>query len=218
MTGQTEPPLSGLLDIGPGAVIDTGSLLGYVSGRLAQRLPLVIGERARIRSGAVLYEGSTIGPGLETGHNVVVREENRIGKNFKIWNNSCVDYKCWIGDGVRIHNNVYIAQYTTIDDDVFIGPGVMVANDPCPVCARCMKGPTLRRGVKVGVNATLLPHIEIGESSLIAAGAVVTRDVPPLSLVVGNPGRVVKKVTEVECFVGVKPRAYPELADPDATR
>lgn len=205
--------VSGLVDLGPGAELDDTVLLGYVSGRLAERKPLSIGARARIRSGTVIYEGSTIAEGLETGHNVVIREENRIGRDLRIWNNSAVDYGCWIGNNVRLHNNIYIAQYTTIEDDVFMAPGVMVANDPCPVCGQCMKGPILRKGVKVGINATLLPHIEIGENSLVAAGAVVTRDVPPRSVVVGNPGRVVKKVTQLECFVGAKPRSYPEIAD-----
>lgn len=204
-------PLSSLLEIGPDAGLDENVLLGYISGRLSERKTLVIGARARVRSGTVIYEGSTIGDGLETGHGVVIREENRIGSGFHVWNNSCIDYGCWIGNNVRLHNNIYVAQYTTIEDDVFMAPGVMIANDPCPICTHCMKGPTLRRGVRVGVNVTLLPHIEIGEYSLIAAGAVVTRDIPPRSLVVGNPGRVVKTIDQIECFVGVKPRAYPDL-------
>ena len=205
----TVPPLSGLVDLGPGATLDAGVLLGYVSGRLPERRPLVIGADARLRSGTVVYEGSTYGRGLETGHNVVLREENTVGDDLKIWNNSTIDYKCWIGSGVRIHNNVYVAQYTTIDDDVFLAPGVTIANDPCPVCTLCMKGPTLRKGVRVGVNATLLPHIEIGAGALVAAGAVVTRDVPPGAVVVGNPAKVVKNTRDVACFVGVKPGAYP---------
>lgn len=210
---NTVRPLSGLLDIGEGTSVDEGALLGYISGRLSDRRVLKIGAGSKIRYGSVVYEGSTIGPRLETGHGVVIREENQIGADLRIWNNSTIDYGCWIGNGVRIHTNCYIAQYTTLDDDVFMAPGVTVANDPCPVCALCMKGPTLRRGVKVGVNVTLLPHIEIGELSVIAAGAVVTKDVPPRSLVVGNPGRVVKTIDQIECFVGVKPRAYPDVPE-----
>jgi len=206
-------PLSDLLAIDPSAQADEGVLVGYISGRLEKRALLTIGAGAKMRAGTVVYEGSTIGRGFETGHGVVIREENRIGDDFRIWNNSTVDYGCWIGNNVRIHCNCYIAQYTTLDDDVFMAPGVTVANDPCPVCSLCMKGPTLRRGVKVGVNVTLLPHIEIGEYSVIAAGAVVTKDIPPRSLVVGNPGRVTKTIDQIECFVGVKPRAYPDLPE-----
>lgn len=210
---NTPPPLSTLLDIGEGTLVDEGALVGYISGRLAERKPLSIGAGSKIRFGTVVYEGSTIGARLETGHGVVIREENQIGDRLNIWNNSTVDYGCWIGNNVKIHTNCYVAQYTTLDDDVFLAPGVTVANDPCPVCSLCMKGPTLRRGVKVGVNVTLLPHIEIGEYSVIAAGAVVTKDVPPRSLVVGNPGRVVKTVDQIACFVGVKPRAYPDVPE-----
>lgn len=206
-------PLSTLLDVDPSTEIDEGVLVGYVSGRLKDRKVLSIGPGAKIRAGSVVYEGSKIGARFETGHGVVIREENQIGDDFKIWNNSTVDYGCWIGNNVRIHTNCYIAQFTTIGDDCFLAPGVTVANDPCPVCALCMKGPTLRRGVKVGVNVTLLPHIEIGEYSVIAAGAVVTKDIPPRSLVVGNPGRVTKSIDKIECFVGVKPRAYPDLPE-----
>lgn len=202
---SSKPPLSDRVSFGAGTLVDEGALVGYISGRLKERKPLVIGENARIRFGSVVYEGSTIGPGLETGHGVVIREENQIGAHLSIWNNSTIDYGCWIGNNVKIHTNCYIAQYTTIDDDVFLAPGVTVANDPCPTCTLCMKGPTLRRGVRVGVNVTLLPHIEIGAQSVIAAGAVVTKDIPPRSLVVGNPGRVVKTIDQIECFVGVKP-------------
>lgn len=203
-----KPPLSTLVELGEGTLVDEGALVGYISGRLKERKTLRIGPGSKVRHGTVVYEGSQIGAGLETGHGVVIREENQIGSHLAIWNNSTIDYGCWIGDNVKIHCNCYIAQFTTIDDDVFLAPGVTVANDPCPTCTLCMKGPILRRGVRVGVNVTLLPHIEIGEFSVIAAGAVVTRDVPPRSLVVGNPGKVVKTVDKIECFVGVKPGGH----------
>jgi acetyltransferase-like isoleucine patch superfamily enzyme len=204
-------PLSELMELGEDVQVDEGALVGYIAGRLKERKLLKIGAGARIRHGSVVYEGSTIGAKLETGHGVVIREENVIGSGLRIWNNSTIDYGCWIGNDVRIHTNCYIAQYTTIEDDVFMAPGVTIANDPCPTCSLCMKGPTLRKGVRVGVNVTLLPHIEIGAHSVIAAGAVVTKDIPPYSLVVGNPGRVTKTVDKIECFVGVKPRAYPDI-------
>ena len=204
-------PVSTLMELGDDVQVDEGALVGYISGRLKERKPLKLGAHARVRFGTVVYEGSTIGANLETGHGVVIREENQIGSGLRIWNNSTIDYGCWIGNDVKIHTNCYVAQYTTIEDDVFMGPGVTIANDPCPLCAMCMKGPTLRKGVRVGVNVTLLPHIEIGAHSVIAAGAVVTKDVPPYSLVVGNPGRVTKTVDQIGCFVGVKPRAYPDI-------
>ena len=188
--------------------IDEGVILGYAPGRKVKDTSLSLGEGANIRSGTVIYGGSQIGKNLETGHGVVIREENKIGDNFNIWNNSTVDYGCVIGNNVKIHCNVYIAQYTTIEDNVFIAPGTGISNDPHPLCSTCMKGPTIKRGARIGVNVTLLPGITIGERALIGAGSVVTRDIPPDSVVVGNPGRVTKSIYDLECKSGMKERPY----------
>ncbi|MDI6791415.1 MAG: acyltransferase [bacterium] len=196
------------IEIGKDPRIDEGVVLGYLSGRKIASLKTIIGHRARVRSGTVIYAGLEIGDNLETGHNVVIREENLIGNNFNIWNNSTVDYGCKIGNNVKIHNNVYIAQFTTLEDDVFLAPGVIIGNDPHPVCTKCMKGPTVKKGARIGINATLLPHIVIGEHSLVGAGAVVTKDVPPRSVVYGSPARVVCSTSELKCKQGMKERPY----------
>ena len=185
--------------LGEGYQVDPGVLLGYLTGRKIESQVLHIGPRARIRSGTVLYAGSTIGAGLETGHNVVIREENVIGDNFSIWNNSTIDYGCVIGHNVKIHNNVYVAQFTILEDDVFLAPGVMVANDPHPLCAHHLQGPTIKRGARVGINVTLLPGVVVGEGALIGAGSVVTRDVPPHTVAHGSPARAQKSVEDVMC-------------------
>ena len=143
--------------------IDPGVILGYRISRAIAFVLLQLGDHARVRSGSVIYANSVIGHHLETGHNVVIREENRIGDHFNVWNNTVIDYGCVIGNNVRIHSNCYIAQFTVIEDDVFIAPGVSVANDPHPICALCMRGPTLKKACRIGVNVTLLPHITVGE-------------------------------------------------------
>jgi acetyltransferase-like isoleucine patch superfamily enzyme len=192
--------------LGPGSIVDPGVLLGYPPGRPGTYGDLHVGARARIRAGSVIYAGVEIGDDFETGHHVVVREENRFGHGCSIWNSTTIDYGCVIGDRVRIHCNIYIAQFTTIEDDVFLAPGVSVANDPHPMCTKCMQGPTIRRGARIGVNATLLPHVVIGENALVGAGSVVTADVPAGMLAVGVPARVVCAVDELECpFEIVKP-------------
>src|SRR5207248_1301845 len=84
--------------------------------------------------------------------------------------NSTVDYGCVIGSRVRVHTGVYIAQFTVIEDDVFLAPGVMIANDRHPICRDCMRGPTIKRAARVGINATLLPEIVVGEAALVGAG------------------------------------------------
>ena len=194
--------------IGENVQVDEGVILGYLTGRKIQVRDTVIGNNAVIRSNTIIYSNTTIGNGLETGHNVVIREENTIGNNLSIWNNSTIDYGCRIGDNVRIHCNVYIPQYTVIEDDVFIAPGVVIGNDLHPICTKCMKGPTIRKGARIGINATLLPHIEIGEYSLIGAGCVVTNDVPPKSVVYRTLVLTIKPIDESECHFGIVDKPY----------
>jgi acetyltransferase-like isoleucine patch superfamily enzyme len=196
--------------LGRGNLIDENVLLAVRPGRQIADLVLRIGRDAVVRSGSVLYAGSTIGDFFETGHNVIVREENQIGANVKIWNNTVIDYGCTIGDRVKIHSNCYVAQFTTIEDDVFLGPGVSLANDPHPGSAThlCMRGPTLKAGAQIGMNATILPFVTIGERALVGAGAVVTRDVPPGMVVVGNPARILKPVSELTCPLDIFDHEY----------
>jgi acetyltransferase-like isoleucine patch superfamily enzyme len=191
MTSGAELALGQPCDVHPLAVV------GEISGREISDRRLTIGPHAVIRAHSVIYAGSRIGSHLETGHGAVIREENQIGSHLSIWNNSTIDYGCVIGDGVRIHCNVYVAQFTIIEDDVFLAPGVMIANDRHPICRACMKGPTIKRGARVGVNATLLPEVVIGEEALVGAAAVVTKDVPPGAVVVGTPARVIGRAKDL---------------------
>jgi len=195
-------------DLADGNEIDAGVILGYPSGRAISNTVLKIGAGARIRSGTVIYAGSVIGTGLETGHNVVIREENTIGDDLSIWNNSTIDYGCSIGNRVKIHCNVYVAQFTILEDEVFLAPGVTIANDPHPECGLCMRGPTIKQGAKIGVNVTLLSHITIGQGALIGAGSVVTRDIPAYTVAYGNPAKPHGLVDELPCPVGLVERPY----------
>lgn len=197
--------------IGKKSRIDKTAIIGYETARQIKNRKLVIGKAARIRSGSVVYKGSRIGDNLETGHNVVIREENIIGNHLSVWSNSVIDYGCKIGNNVKIHNNVYIAQFTTIEDDVFLAPGVMIANDICPPCGKCLKGPIIKRGAKIGINATLLPHITIGEYALIGAGAVVTEDVPPGAVAYGNPAVIRKTIDKIVCRFGLAKNPYSKI-------
>ena len=155
MDSSAAPPL-GTVRLGDGAVVDEGAILGYLSPRRGVSEVLEIGPHARIRSGCVIYAGSTIGPHFETGHNTVIREENEIGEHFSIWNNSVVDYGCRIGARVKLHCNIYVAQFTVIEDDVFCAPGVTIANDyhpGCPDSRDCMRGPTGRSSFRTSRSA-----------------------------------------------------------------
>lgn len=204
--------VSALVTLGDGATIDANVLLGYVAERQIADRRLLLGANARIRSGSVIYEGSRIGDRFSSGHNVVVREENLLGDDVSIWSGSVVDYGCRIGNRVKIHTNCYLAQFSVLEDEVFLAPGVSLANDIHPGCAfsaQCMRGPTLEPGVQVGVNVTILPYVRIGAYALIGAGAVVTEDVPARSVVVGNPGRVVRSLEQLRCSTGLTDVPYP---------
>jgi acetyltransferase-like isoleucine patch superfamily enzyme len=201
------------LVLGEDCQIHPSVILGCLTGRKLDDATLRLGPGARVRSGTVLYAGSSIGAGLETGHNVVIREQNVIGDGLNIWNSSTIDYGCTIGSGVKIHCNVYVAQFSTLEDDVFLAPGVQIANDPHPICGLCMRGPTIKHGARIGVNVTILPHVIIGEGALIGAGSVVTRDIPAQTLAYGNPARPVRAVGELPCPFDLVDRPYVDGRD-----
>jgi acetyltransferase-like isoleucine patch superfamily enzyme len=178
---------------------DQGVLVGYPLSRTGAS-PLVLGAGARLRSGTVLYDGTTIGRRLATGHGVVIREDCEIGDDVSVWSNTVIDYGCRIGDRVKIHCNCYVAQYTELEDNVFLAPGVTIANDLYPGderSAQLMSGPRIGAGAQIGVNVTILPYVRIGASALIGAGSVVTRDIPAGTVAYGNPAVVRRAVAEL---------------------
>ena len=194
----TSPPLGTVVG-GPDLQADPGVLLAYLSGRCRAEV-LTLGTGAVLRSGTVLYAGSTIGDRFTTGHNVVVREENLIGDDVSVWAGSVVDYGCTIGHGVKIHTNCYVAQFTVIGDGAFLAPGVSIANDLYPgdsESAARMVGPVIGAGAQIGVGCVLLPNVRIGERAVVGSGSVVSRDVPAGMVAFGNPARVHRAVADL---------------------
>lgn len=174
--------------VGAGSRVDRAALLGVPPERAGIGRRLEIGKGARIRSHAVIYAGSRIGDRFETGHFVVVREQNRIGHDVRVWSHATIDYGCRIGDRVKIHNHVYVCQFARLDDDAFLAPGAVLANDKYPQSGH-LEGPWVKRGAVIGAGAVLLPGIVVGEGAIVGAGAVVTRDVPNGSVWRGSAGR-----------------------------
>lgn len=198
-SNSTDGTIVGDVGGGHSLQVDPSVLLAYLSGRCPDRR-LELGPGARIRSGSVIYAGSTIGSGFATGHNVVVREECTIGEDVSVWSNSVVDYGCEIGDRVKIHTNCYVAQFTVIGDDAFLAPGVSIANDLYPgdeESAERMAGPIIEAGAQIGVGATLLPYVRIGAGAIIGSGSVVSRDVEAGVVAFGNPARPHRAVSDL---------------------
>lgn len=178
--------MSGVI-IGENAVVDESAVLGE---RLEEDGvgPLTIGDDAIIRSGTVVYPDVEIGDGFTTGHNVLVRENTTIGDNVLVGTNSVLDGSVSVGSHVSIQSCVYVPTNSSLGNQVFVGPCAVLTNDPYPVRVKQeLEGPVLEDHVSIGANATLLPGVTVGEYAFVAAGSVVTRDVPPGMLAVGVP-------------------------------
>lgn len=155
--------------------------------------PACVGAHGILRKGTIIYGDVTIGDYFQTGHYVVIRAKVSIGDYCTVLNQSTLEGVIRFGNGVRIMSHVYIPSRTWFGDNVFVGPGVTFLNDKLPGRLREMpvpKGARIEDNVMIGGGCTILPGITIGERSFIAAGSVVTRDVPPRSLVKGVPGRI----------------------------
>jgi UDP-2-acetamido-3-amino-2,3-dideoxy-glucuronate N-acetyltransferase len=180
------------VEIGDLAVLGRAPRLSPHSSANGELGPLWIGPDVWIGAGAVVLAGAHVSADSLLGDRCFVRERSVIGPGTVIGGGSSVDNDVVIGARVRIQTNVYLPPYTTVEDDVFVGPGVVGTNDNTMARHADFEptlGPTLRRACRVGGGAVLLPGVEIGEESFVAAGAVVTRDVPPRAIVMGVPAR-----------------------------
>ena len=164
--------------------------------------PLELGPGTIVAAGAVLFAGTKIGNRCVIGDQACVRERCEIGDDVVIGRGSLVENDTTIGELTKIQANAYVTAYSTLENNVFIAPGVTTTNDNFMGRTEkrhaLRKGPTIRRGARVGGAAVLLPGIEIGEEAFVGAGAVVIRDVPPRVVVVGNPARVIRDVAAEE--------------------
>jgi acetyltransferase-like isoleucine patch superfamily enzyme len=167
--------------------------------------PPQIGKNAHIRSNSIIYNDVEIGNNFKTGHGITVREKTIIGNNVLIGTNTIIEGYSSIGNDVSIQSNVYIPKNSTIEDYVFIGPCACFTNDKYPIRIDFdLKGPVIKRGASIGANSTFLSNIEIGEGAMVAAGAIVTMDVPDYFLAIGAPARIkplpkhLKKLNKIE--------------------
>jgi acetyltransferase-like isoleucine patch superfamily enzyme len=164
--------------------------------------PAEIGDGTIVSTGAVVFAGTQIGARVILGDQSCVRERVVVGDDVVIGRGSLVENDTTIGAMTKIQAEAYITAYSTLEEHVFIAPCVVTTNDNFMGRTErrheLIKGPTIRRGARVGGGAILLPGIEIGEDAFVGAGAVVTKDVEARMLVVGSPARVMRPVAEDE--------------------
>lgn len=192
--------------LGDGVTVQDGAVLGKApklrpgshtaGGDLG---PLVVGEGATICTQAIVFAGASVGAGAIVGDQAYVRERATIGMGSVVGRGTCVDPDVRVGTRVLLQTGVYLTAFSVVEDDVFVGPGVTTTNDQ--TMARNagpeeLAGATLRRACRIGGGAVLTPGVEVGEEAFVAAGAVVTADVPSRSMVMGVPARVVKRVPD----------------------
>ena len=189
--------------IADGAVLGKQPTLSPRSTASREELPpLELGAGTVVSTGAVVFAGTKIGERVIVGDQACVRERCVIGDDVVVGRGSLVENDTTVGAMTKIQADAYITAYSTLEDNVFIAPCVVTTNDNymgrTEKRYELMRGPTIRRGARVGGGAILLPGVEIGEEAFVGAGAVVLEDVAPRTVVVGNPARVLRQVPEEE--------------------
>jgi UDP-2-acetamido-3-amino-2,3-dideoxy-glucuronate N-acetyltransferase len=192
--------------IGEDVRIDDHATLGKLPMRAAnsattkeQELPaLTIGDQCIVGTGVVLYRGATIDARVLMADLCTVRENVSIGRGTIVGRGVTIENYCAVGRYCKLESECYLTAYSTLEDRVFVAPGVVTSNDNfvgrTAERFKHFKGVTVRKGGRIGAGSVILPGIEIGEDGLVAAGSVVTRDVPPRTIVLGSPAKAWRPV------------------------
>ncbi len=163
-------------------------------------------SEAYIHPSASVHDTARLGDDSKVWINVQIRENATIGNGCILSKDVYIDHDVSIGDLCKIQNSVSVYHGVTIEDEVFVGPNACFTNDRIPRANNpdWTVTPTLiKKGASIGANATIVCGTEIGEYAMIAAGSVVTRDVEPYALVMGNPARCVGFVDKAGNKVGI---------------
>jgi acetyltransferase-like isoleucine patch superfamily enzyme len=167
--------------------------------------PAVLREGTVISTGAIVFAGARLGARVIVGDQACVRERVVLGDDVVVGRGTLIENDTVVGALTRIQAGAYITAYSTLEDNVFVAPCVITTNDNfmgrTEQRHELIKGPTIRRGARIGGGATLCPGIEIGEEAFVGAGAVVIADVPPRAVVVGNPARQIRDVPDNELLL-----------------
>lgn len=194
--------------IGNNVRIDDNTIIGKLPMRSINSIfkndeklnPALIGDDCLIGAGVIIYAGCEIGKKTLVADLATVRENVKIGVKNIIGRGAAIENFTNIGDNCKIETNAYITAYSTIEDNVFIAPGVVTSNDNFAARSKerynHFKGVTVKTGGRIGAQATILPGKIIENDGFVAAGSVVTRDVNAEKIVAGNPAKELRKVPE----------------------
>jgi acetyltransferase-like isoleucine patch superfamily enzyme len=185
------------------AVVGKEPTLGPRSTARRDELPpLELGPGTIVSTGAIVFAGTRVGANVIIGDQACVRERCELGDDVVVGRGSLVENDTTIGAMTKIQADAYITAYSTLEDEVFIAPRVITTNDNFMGRTEerhaLRRGPTIRRGARIGAGAVLCPGVEIGEEAFVGAGTVVVRDVDSRVVVVGNPARVLREVPPAE--------------------
>lgn len=211
--------------VGSGSVLSSFTLLGFPTKRKLTELSKLgyptsatekldelssgskVGERVTVRSHCVIYEGVELGNEVELGHGVLIRESSFVGEKTKIGTGSIIDGYTIIGSDSNIQSGVYIPIRTRIGCKVFIGPRAVITNDKYPPSRRIVET-VIEDSAVIGANSTIIAGVRVGRGAVVAAGAVVTKDIEPDTVVAGVPAKPIATRDEFE----KKKKLYEERA------
>ena len=184
------------VSLGEDVVVEDFCIIG-IPFKGMKNIQTIIGSGSIIRAGTYIYAGNQIGKNFQTGNKANIRELNQIGDDVSIGTLSVIEHHINIGNNVRIHSQVFVPEYSTLENDCWIGPNAVLTNARYPkhvAVKEELKGPLIGSNAKIGANSTILPGVAIGKNSLIGAGCVVTKHVGPDTIVVGNPAKALRKI------------------------
>lgn len=182
------------VSLGEDVVVEDFCIIGIPFKGMKNR-QTIVGSGSIIRAGTYIYAGNQIGKNFQTGNKANVRELNEIGNDVSIGTLSVIEHHISIGNNVRIHSQVFVPEYSILENDCWIGPNTVLTNARYPKHISVkeeLKGPLIGSNAKIGANSTILPGVAIGKNSLIGAGCVVTKHVPPNTIVAGNPAKALR--------------------------